>query len=241
MSYLEEFQVLLQQEKFAGFLRLWEEYCMTEDVDGEELKRILTLIKESNLAATFGQFIETALPLWKLLQGQKAADDVLRLVLDLQTVNAPFLADLATDFLKKAYGTQPNFNQKLRIVGLLTRQNFQGAISNYELLTHMDKGKFVFHTGGWGVGEVIDISILREHVLLEFEGTAAIKDLSFDNAFKNLIPIPTEHFLAQRFGNPDRLEAFGREDPAGLIRLLLQDLEKDRPRDQRGAGRARDP
>jgi len=224
MSYLEEFQVLLQEEKLANFLRLWEEYCMAEEVDGEELKKTLSLIKESNLATTFGQFIETALPLWKKLQGQEVADDILCLILDLQTANSPLFADLATDFLKKNYGKQNSFNQKLRIVGLLTRQNFQGAISNFELLNHMDKGKFVFHTGGWGVGEVIDISLLREHVLLEFEGTAAIKDLSFENAFKNLIPIPSDHFLARRFGDPDRLEEFGREDPVGLIHLLLKDL-----------------
>lgn len=224
MSYLDEFQGLLQEDKLASFLRLWEEYCMTEDVDGEELKKILTLIKESILATTFGQFAETVLPLWKKLQGQKIADDILKLILDLQTINSPLLADLATDYLKRNYGKQPDFNQKLRIVGLLARQKFQKAISNFELLTHMEKGKFVFHTGGWGAGEVIDISLLREHVLLEFEGNAAVKDLSFDNAFKNLIPIPSDHFLARRFGNPDALEEFGREDPVGLIKLLLKDI-----------------
>lgn len=224
MSYLDEFQVLLQEEKLANFLRLWEEYCMADEVDGEELKKTLTLIKDSNLAPTFGQFIETALPLWKKLQGKEIADDILRLIVDLQTANSPLFADLATDILKKKYGKDPHFNQKLRLVGLLSRQNFQGAISNFELLTHMDKGKFVFHSGGWGVGEVIDISLLREHVLLEFEGTAAVKDLSFDNAFKNLIPIPSDHFLARRFGDADVLEEFGRDDPVGLIRLLLKDL-----------------
>lgn len=224
MSYLDEFQLLLQGDKLAHFLRLWEEYSMADEVDGEELTKVLKLIKNSTLAPTFGQFAETILPLWKKLEGQKIGDSVLRLILDLQTTNSPLLADISIDFLKKRYGTQPAFNQKLRIVGLLTRHSFQGAISNYELLTHMDKGQFVFHTGGWGVGEVMDISLLREHVLLEFEGTAAVKDLSFDNAFKNLIPLPSDHFLARRFGDPDSLEKEGREDPAGLIRLLLQDL-----------------
>lgn len=224
MSYLDEFQMLLQQEKLASFLRLWEEYCMADDVDGEELKKILSLIKNSNLSSTFGQFAETALPLWKKLQGQKIADDILRAILDLQTVNSPLLADLAIDFLKRNYGHESTYNQKLRIVGLLTRERFQGAISNYELLTHMDKGKFVFHTGGWGVGEVMEISLLREHVLLEFEGTGAIKDLSFDNAFNHLIPISSEHFLARRFGAPDKLEKEGKQEPLSLIRLLLKDL-----------------
>lgn len=224
MSYLDEFQYLLQEEKLANFFRLWEEYCVTEEASGEELKSILALIKGSNIAQTFGQFVETALPLWKKLEAEPIADDILRLILDLQVTNSPLLAELATQFLQKHYGNQKHFNQKLRIVGLLTRSHFHAAISNYELLTHMDKGKFVFHTGGWGVGEVMDISLLREHVLLEFEGTPAIKDLSFENAFRNLVPIPSDHFLARRFGDPDKLEQLGKEDPLALIHLLLKDL-----------------
>ena len=224
MSYLDEFQVLLQGEKLAQFLRLWEEYSMAEEVDGPELAQVLKLIINSSFAPTFGRFAETILPLWKKLEGQRAGDEILRLILDLQTENSSLLGDIAVDFLKKRYGTQKTFNQKIRIVGLLSRNSFQGAISNYELLTHMDKGKFVFHTGGWGVGEVMEISLLREHVLLEFEGTGAVKDLSFDNAFKNLVPLPSNHFLARRFGNPDVLEQEGRDDPAALMRLLLKDL-----------------
>lgn len=224
MSYLEEFKLLLQEEKLADFLRLWEEYCMADTVDAIELKQILGDIKESTLAPTFGKFAETTLPLWKRLEGQEMAGDILKLILDLQTTNSPLLADLATDYLKTLYGEQKNFGQKLRMVGLLTRQDFQGAISNFELLSHMTKGSFVFHSGGWGVGEVMDISLLREHVRLEFEGTAALKELSFDNAFRNLIPLSSDHFLARRFGDPDKLEKEGKEDPLSLIRLLLRDL-----------------
>src|ERR1700722_9674567 len=106
MSYLDEFQILLQEEKLANFFRLWEEYCMAEEVEGEELTKILRLIKESILAPTFGQFAETALPLWKKLQGQRVADEVLRCILDLQTTQSALLADLATDFLKRHYGDQ---------------------------------------------------------------------------------------------------------------------------------------
>ena len=224
MSYLDEFQLLLLSDNLTQFLRLWEEYSMADEVDGAELALILKLIINSHFTSTFGQFAETILPLWKKLEGQRVGDEILRLILDLQTSNSSLLADIAVDFLKKRYGNQHNFNQKIRIIGLLSRKSFQGAISNYELLSHMDKGRFVFHTGGWGVGEVMEISLLREHVLLEFEGTAAVKDLSFDNAFRNLIPLPSSHFLARRFGNPDVLEREGREDPAALIRLLLHDL-----------------
>lgn len=224
MSYLEEFTLLIDEAKLANFLRLWEEYCMADQVMPEELNTILKQIKHSPLAPTFGQFADTVLPLWQKIEDPTQSAETLRLILDLQTKNTPLLADLATDFLTKNYGAHKNFGEKMRLVGLRSKHEFQGAIANYELLSHMDKGKFVFHTGGWGVGEVMDISLLREHVVLEFEGITALKDLSFDNAFKNLVPLPSEHFLSRRFGDPDALEQEGKDNPVSLIRLLLKDL-----------------
>ncbi|MEZ5315239.1 MAG: GreA/GreB family elongation factor [Chlamydiales bacterium] len=224
MSYLEDFNLLIENDELANFLRLWEEYCMAHEVDIEELNKILRLIKHSSFSKTFGQLAETILPLWKKVHSSDHAYETLRLMIDLQTTHSPLLADLATDFLKYHYGKDKDFNSKLRIVGLLTRDAFQGAISNYELLTHMKKGNFVFHTGGWGVGEVMEISFLREHVILEFEGIRALKDLSFENAFKHLIPLEADHFLCRRFSNPDGLEKEGKKDPISLIKLLLRDL-----------------
>lgn len=224
MSYLEDFELAIQEEDFAHFLRLWEEYCLGDEVHGDELLKILKLTKNSKFGSPIGEIIETALPLWEKINDEKTAGEVLRLIIDLETTNTPQMADLSFNHLKKKYGSEENFNEKMRIVGLRSKTDFQGAITNYELLTHMKKGKFVFHTGGWGVGEIMDISFLREHVILEFEGIAALKDISFDNAFKNLEALPSDHFLARRFGDPDGLEQEGKNDPLKLIHLLLRDL-----------------
>lgn len=224
MSYLEEFHALSDGHNPTRFLRLWEEYCLADTVDGEELVKILHLIKDSSLSSFFGEYAETVLPLWKQIQDTKSGNEVLRYVLDLQTSNSPILADLAIEYLKKQYPTDKHFNEKLRIVGLRGRQHFQGAITNFELITHMSNGNFVFHTGGWGVGEIMEASLLREHVLVEFEGIGTVKDVSFDNAFKNLEALPVDHFLARRFGNPDSLEKEAKEDPGAIIHLLLRDL-----------------
>lgn len=224
MSYLEEFQRLLGEEKLTPFLKMWEEYCLADQVDGVELGIILNMIKDSVLAKSFGQVAETVLPLWERIKEEDVANNILRLTVDLQTTNSPLLADLSTHYLTTHYGEEENHAEKMRIVGLRSRHSFKGAITNYGLLSHMNKGNFVFHTGGWGAGEVMDISLLQEHVLLEFEGIGALKDLSFENAFKHLIYLPSDHFLARRFGDPDKLEAEGREDPVALIHLLLRDL-----------------
>ena len=84
----------------------------------------------------------------------------------------------------------------------------------------MKKGNFVFHTGGWGTGEIIDVSLVREELTLEFEYVVGPQHFSFEKAFKTLLPLTPDHFYSRRFGNPDVLEKEARENPSEVIRLL---------------------
>ncbi len=224
MSYLDQFQKHLRNHDYPSFLTLWEEYCMGDELDGEELKRILTSIKNSELATPFGRHVENVLPLWEKIKETELGHEIIKLIFDLQTTNTAQLGDLAFNYLKQRNADDSFFNDKIRLIGLRETTHFQGAISNYELLTHMKKGNFVFHSGGWGVGEIIDISFLREQLSIEFDYVGGKKDLSFENAFKTLIPIPDDHFLALRFGNPDELEERAKKNPVETIHILLRDL-----------------
>ena len=169
MSYLEDFKNHLESRDLAGFTQLWEEYCTSDQVDTEEFTSILKEIKSSELAKMFSPYMETALPLWRTVEDEKAGYEVLRLICDTQSSNSRELADLLYDVLKGRYGDHTYFNEKIRLVGLRNKDDFQGAITNFELLNHMDKGKFVFHDGGWGVGQIVDISLVREELVIEFD------------------------------------------------------------------------
>ena len=224
MGYLKEFLTQINNRDFHKFLVLWEEYCTSDTVEAEEFSQLLKAIKSSEMARHFGQIVETALPLWKTIQEKQESYEILRLLIDLQTTNSPVLSELAFNTLNEVHGADPKYNERLRLAGLRNKENFQGAISKYDLLAHMAKGNIVFHTGGWGTGEIMDVSFVREHLVIEFENVGGRKDLSFANAFKTLIPLPSTHFLARRFSDPDLLEKEGREDPVALIKLLLHDL-----------------
>lgn len=224
MNYLDQFQKHLRNHDYPAFLTLWEEYCMGDEVDGEELKRILKSVKDSELAIPFGRHVEKALDLWEKIKDTDLGHDIFKFVLDLQTTNTPSLAELTLSYLRTRFQEDPYYNDKIRLTGLRDSHDFQGAVSNYELLSHMKKGNYVFHTGGWGVGEITDISFIREQLTIEFDYVPGKKDLSFQNAFKTLIPIPDEHFLAQRFGNPDALEERAKKNPVEVIHILLRDL-----------------
>ncbi len=224
MSYLKDFLTQIHNRDFHKFLVLWEEYCTSDVVEAEEFSQLLMAIKSSDMARHFGQIIETALPLWKRIEDEKESYNILRLLIDLQNTNSPVLADLVMETLQKVHGQDPKYNERLKLAGLREKNNFQGGISKYDLLAHMVKGNMVFHTGGWGTGEILEVSFVREHLVIEFENVSNRKDLSFANAFKTLIPLPGTHFLARRFADPDKLEKEGREDPVGLVKLLLHDI-----------------
>lgn len=224
MGYLEDFQAQINNRDFSKFMQLWEEYCTSDRVDAEEFIELLQAVKISDFAKLFGQFTETALPLWKTFEDPNESYSVLKHIIDLQTTNSPLLAETSLEAIQKRYGNHPQLNDRLRLIGLRTRDNFRGALSNYDLLNHMETGNFVYHNGGWGAGEIMEISQVREQMAVEFENLSGRKHITFVNAFKMLSPLSNEHFLARRFSNPDALEKEAKESPVEVIKMLLRDL-----------------
>ncbi len=224
MSYLKDFQTQISNHNYPAYMRLWEEYCLSDEVDPLELKTILVNVKACEFAEPFGKYVEKILPLWEMLPESPQKHEIFRMIIDIETTNHEQLHQMVMNYLQSRYGNDVGFGEKIRLIGLRGKDSFQGAVSNFELLNHMAKGKFVFHLGGWGVGEIVDVSMIRQQLSVEFEYVPGKKDISFANAFKTLIPIPDDHFLALRFGNPDLLEKNAKENPIDVIRILLRDL-----------------
>jgi len=224
MTYLDEFSQSIKEGNLAKILHLWEEYCAGEGVDTAEFEKVLDILADSDVAEALGKYVEMGLPLWSTIEEGPASHHILRRILDIQTTNSQLLADTAYQFLDKCYHDDKYFNLKIALVGLRDKRRFQGAITNFELLSHMSKGKFVYHNSGWGVGEIMEISLVREQVVVEFENVAGQRHITFESAFNTLVALDTNHFLAQRFADPDAFEELARKDPVGVMHQLLHDL-----------------
>lgn len=226
MSYIQEFRNTIEERPFPDILQLWDEYRSCDAFDSREFVEILALFYNSAHSEAFGAHVETALAIWERIQSQneRLADQAFSLIVDLETTNSSQLAETCLTYLRAKYGDTPNFEENLRFVGLKNADAFQGAIRNFQLLTHMTPGHYVFHTAGWGVGEINDISPVREQVTLEFENVYGVREITFQNAFQTLIPLSDQHFLARRFGDPDQFEIFAKKEPLKTIHILLRDF-----------------
>ena len=143
MSYLKDFLTQINNRDFHKFLVLWEEYSRSDRVETEEFNQLLKAVKASELARHFGQIVETALPLWKTIQDEKESYEILRLLIDLQTTNSPILSELTFNTLQAMHQNDPKYQDRLRLAGLRNKENFQGALSKYDLVSHMAKGNVV--------------------------------------------------------------------------------------------------
>lgn len=224
MEYLKQFKKHFQNNDLPLTVSLWQEYCLSDEVDPMEMEQILQGIKSAYFSKSFGVYAIDGLAIWQHLAPSKEKDEVLKLIYDLQTSNSEKNADFAYSYLKEKYGEIENFAELIRIVGLVDRQDFQGCIRNFELLVLLRKGSFCMHNGGWGVGEVMDISFLRREISIEFDLVSDQKEISFKNAFAMLVPVSSDHFLARRFGDPEAFEDFARANPVDTVKLMLKDL-----------------
>ncbi len=224
MEYYKQFKRHIQDNSLPSTVNLWQEYCLSDEVDPSEMSLILEEIKRGPFAQSFGVYVDAGLGLWENLAPSEEKDTVIKLIFDIQTTDSPTYADIAHKYLSEKYGSIDIFHDLLKILGLRDGEGFQGCIRNFELLIHLQKGNFCLHTGGWGVGEVMDISLLRREVSIEFDLVSDCKEVSFKNAFHSIKPISKDHFLARRFGDAEKFEAFTRANPIDSIKLLLKDM-----------------
>jgi transcription elongation factor GreA-like protein/transcription elongation GreA/GreB family factor len=225
MGYLKEFKTQIETRNSQKMSVLWEEYVTNDVVEPKEFITLLEMIKESDFATNcLGKSIELGLPHFELIQDEEVAFEVFRLFIDIQTSENPILAEKGYQLLEKKFNSKKTFQDFLKLCGLKGRDSFRGSLSNYVLLDHLVPKNFVFHKSGWGTGEILEVSFVREAVSIEFENVQSVKTLSFENAFKTLKPLKKTHFLARRFGDPDTLESQGKEDPVALVELVLKDL-----------------
>ena len=88
MGYLEDFYKKVDQENYPEFLKIWEEYCYSDELNPEELLKVLNKVKESLLAESFGKHVTKILPLVKEIKDEDKRHQIIKEIFSIQNTNA---------------------------------------------------------------------------------------------------------------------------------------------------------
>ena len=84
MGYLNEFKEQVYKRNPNKLLMLWEEYCLNDTLDVDELVAILELLKESDFSHTIGSHVENILPLYDTIQAPEEQYRALTAIIDIE-------------------------------------------------------------------------------------------------------------------------------------------------------------
>src|ERR1700746_3789823 len=92
-----------------------------------------------------------------------------------------------------------------------------------EKLDTLKPGTFCLHKS-WGFGRVAEWNLLLNQIVIDFANKKS-HPMQVQYAAENLTPLPPEHFLARKAIDLASIKKFARENPAALVRNILESLD----------------
>src|ERR1044072_9061418 len=90
-------------------------------------------------------------------------------------------------------------------------------------LEKLKPGTFCLHKS-WGFGRVSEWNLLLNQIVIDFAGKKA-HAMQAQYAAENLTSLAPEHFLARKATDLQSIKNLAKDDPAGLVRNILESLE----------------
>src|SRR6059058_5097697 len=92
-----------------------------------------------------------------------------------------------------------------------------------EQLEKLKPGTFCLHKS-WGLGRVREWNLLLNQIVIDFANKKS-HPMQLEYAAENLTPLAPEHFLARKATDLASLKNLARENPAALVRNILESLD----------------
>ena len=91
-------------------------------------------------------------------------------------------------------------------------------------LDHLKPGTFCLHKS-WGFGRVAEWNLLLNQIVIDFSGKKG-HPMQLQYAADNLTVIPPDHFLARKATDRDGTKKLAKEDPAAVVKNILESLDR---------------
>lgn len=131
--------------------------------------------------------------------------------------------DAVYEALQDKYADHPNIDKILEVTKLNACAPIDQGLKRFKGLLRLSPGR-VYQHATWGVGVVQKLDLDLGKVTLDFpEEKGRVLTLAGVRDF--LTYLAPSHFLARRATDADKLYALGDDDPAALVRLILESFK----------------
>lgn len=98
----------------------------------------------------------------------------------------------------------------------------EAAVHDPAKLAALAPGTFCFHRS-WGYGKIREHNELLSQIVIDFKGKSG-HAMSFAYATESLLSLPAAHIHAQKTENLEGVKKQAQDDPAGLVRAVIDSL-----------------
>jgi transcription elongation GreA/GreB family factor len=210
---------LVAQEQWQEFDDTWTEIMLSEGpiedllaalriaAEKKRMPRCIPFVKQhAEILGKAGRDVDAARLLGQAVTSGGAAGE---------------LAGSLYTHAEKAYGKNHWWARYAEISGLRPDNNdARRAWVSFERLLGFAQGKLVFHPGGWGTGEVIELALDTLEMSVRFHNGRKDK-FPMSAAAEIFEPLPEEDLRAIYFRDPENMKRLMKEEPLKVLRAIL--------------------
>jgi transcription elongation factor GreA len=211
--------LLVSQEKWQEFDQAWIDLIKSAGPVDDLIAALRLVGEKKRLARCLPSVKEHAA---KLASGGRAADAARLLGTAVQGGAAPGeILPTLVEHATAAWGSEAWWPKYVEISGLST-DNADGrrAWAYFERLITFQKGRLIYHGGGWGVGEIEELAHDTAEVLVRFQNGRRDR-FPLAAAVDIFEPLPEDDLRARHFRDPDSLRKAVRTDPLDVLKAVL--------------------
>ena len=206
----------------VDLLEVWNDVIADPPTDQEFYSQ---LVRARATTYDPSAILEMLVQLVRALEERKEWQIILRVV----TATAPHWPD--NDVFRQAvylalqdkYADHPNIDQILAVTRLDDGAPIDQGLKRFRGLLRLSPGRAYQHAT-WGVGVIRDLNLDTGKVTIDFpEESERVLTLAGVRDF--LTYLPPAHFLSRRAIDPDALTALADDDPAALVRNILESFK----------------
>lgn len=210
--------ILVAQDKWQDFDEAWTEQ-MAQDGPIDDL---LTAIRLAGDKKRISRCVPLVRQHVEMLEASERNADAARLLGAALTAGAPAseIAPALMENAEKAWGEEPWWSKHVEITGLSQGNDLRRPWKAFNKLRDFREGTLIYHAGGWGTGEIIELREADSEILVRFE-SGRTDHFPMSGAVDIFEPLAEEDLRAQHFRDPEGLKKRLKKEHLEILKAVV--------------------